>query len=417
MPKVFAKNFVLSVLSRLACKRLSPQTEIIGITGSVGKTTAKEAAAKILAQRFAVKASEKSFNSEFGLPLTLLEEKSGYSSALSWLGILLRSFLKSFTKLKADELILEMGVDAPGDMQKLLKIVQPKIGAVLAIKPVHLAEGQFKSLEEIATEKGQLIKSLSEEGTAILNADDPLVAQMETSAKKITFGSRNPADLEAKSILESLQGLSAEISWKNQMAKLALPILGKHNLTPILAAIAIGLTCGIELQDCLTALADFHLPPGRLSLLEGINNSKIIDGSYNANPASSLAALETLQSLETSGRKIVVLGQMNELGSDSTKLHLEIAKQLPEIADEIIGVFGDAIHFTKFAGDKNLPTHFFETAEEAGDYLKPKLKANDLVLVKGSQNNVRLEKCVKKILANPERDSSLLCRQGKEWGA
>lgn len=399
----------------MAKKRISKKTEIIGITGSVGKTTTKEAAIKILSTKFKTHANKKSFNSEFGVPLTLLQENSGHSSPGAWLKILVKSFSKAFSKLHFEKIILELGVDSPGDMSKLLELVQPKIGVVLAIKPVHLAEGQFKSVRDIAKEKGLLINKLPPKGVAILNADDPFVAEMKTTAKKITFGIKNSADLQARNITETIDGLTAQISWQNQNEKLVAPILGKHNLTSLLAAIAIGLVSGIELKECVKALASFRLPPGRLNLLEGINGSKIIDGSYNANPASVSAALETLKNLETSGKKIAVLGQMNELGTESKHLHNKVAEIAANAADEVIGVFGDAVIFTKKAQKVNKPAKFFETAEEASKYLKNNIQTNDLVLIKGSQNNVRLEKCVKKILLNPTKDSYLLCRQEKEW--
>jgi UDP-N-acetylmuramyl pentapeptide synthase len=412
--KTFLRNLVLHLLTSLAKRRISPATQIIGITGSVGKTTAKEALAKILSSKLKVHANKKSFNSEFGIPLTILEEESGFSSALKWLGILTRGFVRSFRKLEVDFLILEMGVDKPGDMRDLLKILQPTIGVMLAVKPVHMAAGQFEDLETIAKEKGLLIENLPSSGVAILNQDDALVAKIQTPAKKIFFGIEKGGEVEASDVGENLDGICAVIHHQEAAATLSSPILGKHNLTPLLAAITVGIQVGISLEECVKTLRDFHLPPGRLNLLAGIKNTKIIDGSYNSNPGSCAAALKTLARLETPGRKIALLGQMNELGEASEKLHREIGKAAAEIADEVIGVFGDAKYFVAEAEKQNVVGKFFETAEAASNYLLKNLQAKDLILVKGSQNKVRLEKVVAKFLANPE-DCSLLCRQETYW--
>jgi UDP-N-acetylmuramyl pentapeptide synthase len=412
--KNLARQLVLGLLSYLARRRLPRNAEIIGITGSVGKTTTKEAAVKILGSHYRILANQKSFNSEFGVPLTLLSEESGYSSPLAWLGILARAVGKSCTKIPAEKIVLELGVDAPGDMSKLLEIVQPQIGVFLAVAPVHLAAGQFESIEAIAAEKGKLIASLPESGTAIWNADDPLVAKVSSAARKISFGIENPADLQATAIQENLAGLSAQLTFQDKTAELKIPILGKHNLYPLLAATAIGLASGLSLQECVAALADFHLPPGRGNLLRGINGSQIIDASYNSNPASLAATLASLKSLPVAGRRIALLGQMNELGAESPKLHRELGARAAEYADEVIGVFGDARLFVEAATVAGKLGKFFATATEAGAYLKEQLKPGDLVLAKGSQNNVRVEQAVAELLADPA-DKKLLPRQEKFW--
>ncbi len=380
----------------------------------MGKTTAKEATSKILQNRFKTLASAKSLNSEFGVALTLLEEESGFSNPLKWLAILFRAEWRSFTKIEAKKIILELGVDAPGDFRKLLKMVKPQIGVFLNVAPVHLAHGQFRNVEEIAREKSLLIENLPKSGMAILNADDEFTRTVKTKAKKIFFGFSAKADLRATEIRESIKGISAKITWRKETIRLQIPILGRANLYSLLSAIAVGIASGVGLKKSAAALADFHLPPGRLNLFEGIRGSKIIDGSYNSNPTSLGAALETLGKLKTSGRKIVVLGQMNELGENSKKLHHELGKKAAKVADEVIGVFGDAKIFTTEAKRAKKKIKFFAKAGATGEWLKKELKKNDLVLMKGSQNNVRLERAIAKVLANPE-DKKLLCRQEKAW--
>jgi len=410
--KKFLRNFVLRFLISHAQRRISEKNQIIGITGSVGKTTTKEAAAKILRTCFETLASGKSMNSEFGITLTLLEEESGFSNPFKWMLILLRAKWKSFSKIEAEKIVLEFGIDQPGDLARLLEIAKPKIGVFLNAKPVHLAI--FRNIAEIAREKSLLIEQLPKNGVAILNADDEFSRGVKTVARKIFFGEAKNADLRVVEIRENTDGIRAKILWKNEKVNFEAPILGRQNLPSILAGIAVGLAVGVDLKKAVEILKNFHLPSGRLNLLAGMNDSKIIDGSYNSNPASTTAALETFRNLKTGGKKIAVLGQMNELGETSEKYHREVGVRAAEIADEVVAVFGDARFFAAAAREANKPTQFFEKAETAGEWLKTRVKKNDLILVKGSQNCVRLERVVEKILANP-KDQKFLCRQEKAW--
>jgi UDP-N-acetylmuramoyl-tripeptide--D-alanyl-D-alanine ligase len=411
--KKLLRRLILEYLTTLAKKRIASDSQIVGITGSVGKTTCKEAAEQILASKFKILANKKSMNSEFGIPLTLLESESGFSNPLAWLWILVKSEFKSGSKLEAQKIILELGVDKPRDMGALLGVVKPNVGVFLNAKEAHLGEKQFRSVEEVAREKLKLIEKLPKDGVAILGYDDAFAKEVKTKAKKITFGKNPRAKLRMERIRESLEGVEALLTYGSEKANLKLKILGKHNLYPILGGIAIGLASGINLKNCVEALENFTLPPGRLNLLEGVNHAKIIDGSYNSNPASLEAALETLANLEAK-RKIVVAGQMNELGEASERLHCEAAQQITKVANLVIGVFGDAKHFVSFAEAKKIPSRFFENANECGEWLRNEIRTGDLILVKGSQNKVRLEKCVEKLLANSQ-DREKLCRRGKYW--
>ncbi len=409
--KKFSRELVLKILNALARRRIPTSATIVGITGSVGKTTAKDAAAQILAARFKILANAKSLNSEFGVPLTLLGEKSGFANPLTWAGILGRAFLKSFTKISADKIVLELGVDKPNDFGKFFAVIEPQIGVFLNVAPVHLAPGQFANLTEIAREKRQLIENLPKNGIAILNVDDKFARVTKTKARKIFFGLSAKADLRASSVRESCTGLSAKITWQKETAMLKAPIIGQQNLPSLLAALAVGLASGISLKTGVAALKNFHLAPGRFNLLAGIHGAKIIDGTYNSNPQSLAAGLATFAKLKAK-RKIFVGGQMNELGENSAKLHRAVAAKIK--ADLVIGVFGDAKFFVEAARKRKIPTKFFATAEAAGIFLRQELRAGDLVFLKGSQNKVRLEKTVAAILANTT-DRKSLCRQEHAW--
>lgn len=412
------KALFVQALIFLAKKRLPKNIPIAGITGSVGKTTAKDALAHILKMNGKqILASKKSMNSDTGLPLTLLELESP-ADRLGWLVVLVKAFWQSKTPIRAEQIVLEYGVDAPGDMARLLGVTPAQLGIFTATAASHMADGQFESAEQIAAEEGGLIRALPGEeagGIAVLNADDPAVLATPTAARRVTFGLVEPADVVASEITEDLNGLAAAVTAGQTTARLRLPFIGRQNLYPILAAIAAARELGVPLAACVRALADFRLPAGRGNFFQGLGGSRLIDSTYNSSPAATLASLDSLAELAVPGRKIAVLGQMNELGSGSGKWHERIGRRAGEVADEVIAVFGDAGLIAAEAAKLGKSTKFFETAEQAAEYLIGKLQPGDLVLLKGSQNKVRLEKAVARLLADPARDRKFLCRQEPFW--
>lgn len=390
--------------------------QIIGVTGSVGKTSTKEAICKILNSKFDVYSSKKSFNTEIGLSLAVLqEEESGFVSFVAWLRILKRVLFDKKRIYK--KIVLEMGADKPGDLKRLIKIAPPKIGVVTAVRPVHLAPGQFKSLEAIAAEKGVLIGSLPKEGMAILNNDDEWVRAMPTIAGRFTYGVKNESMLMAREIRAGAKDLQFMAHFKGESYEFGVPVLGEFQVYVLLPAIAVGLQLGMKLSECAAALADYHLPPGRMNPIAGINRSQIIDSSYNASPATVATALELLGELKAT-RKIAALGSMNELGELTHSAHIEIGKKAARVAQMMIAVGQEASTIGRGAleaGMKEEQIHTFFDSEEAGEFLKGQLKQGDLVLVKGSQNRVRMERLVKIIMKEPQKAAQLLCRQGEAW--
>lgn len=407
--KKFLRRLVTSFLARCASSRLrNSRAQIIGITGSVGKTTTKDALAFILSSKFRVLANRKSFNSEIGLPLTLLEENTA-TQITDWFGIVYRAFFKRKLPLDADYVILEMGTDAPGDMDYLLSIVQPSIGIFIRVAPVHLARGQFDSLDAIATEKAKLIKHLPANGLAVLNHADERVWQFatETNAQVVSFGTGG--EYAPEQITTTNQGLAFQL--QNQNFQTA--VVGRHHAELFSAVSAVAVKLGFTLAEISALFQNFHLEPGRLSVIPGIFGSTILDGSYNSNPTSARAALEALA--EFKGRKIAVLGQMNELGTQSERYHRELGTELTGKVDFLVGVFGDARWICEEFDNSGKNMRFFETSIVAGEFLQDFLQKGDVVLFKGSQNNVRLEKAVAMVMQNPAQAKTLLCRQGAEW--
>ncbi|QQR83317.1 UDP-N-acetylmuramoyl-tripeptide--D-alanyl-D-alanine ligase [Candidatus Peregrinibacteria bacterium] len=415
--KSLFKTIITRLLIHKAKRYLKKHhTQIIAITGSVGKTSTKHAVYHLLKKRSSVYASAKGFNTEIGLSLAILQqERSGFSSLSAWGAILWDVLFKA--KPGYEKMVVEMGADQPGDIQKLIRIAPPDIAIVTNVNPVHLAEGQFASIDDIQKEKGQLIQGLSEEKWAIVNADDPRVMAMPTQAKRFTYGKSDAADLRAHSIQVSPTDLRFMVNYKNGSAPFVVPVLGDFQINVLLPAIAVGLNAGLTLEECASALEDFTLPPGRMNPIEGIENTNIIDGSYNASPTNMRAALELIDTLKAP-RKIAVLGTMNELGEETKTAHHDIGEQAAHVANLLIFLAPEAAAFKQGAlkgGAKEKDIYTFLDAAEATDFIRGQLQANDLVLVKGSQNRVRLERLVKVIMRHPERASQLLCRQEKEW--
>lgn len=424
--KKTSKSAVLWYLEKLAKHRLSKlKPEIIGVTGSVGKTSTKDAIYHVLARRQQVLRNQKSYNTEFGLLLAILEQESGFSSPLKWFDTLWKAFkVGIFSKAPYGKMVLEMGVDKPGDMDFLLKFVKPNIGVMTAIKPVHLAEGQFKNLEEILNEKAKMVRQMGKDEWAILNADDHYLQILATQldANVITFGMSEKADIRAMNVKSSEEGLSFDLAFDNKTISVNLPqLIGKHHVYVVLPAIAIGFLNQFKWETIKAGLEDFQLPPGRMNLISGIEKSVIIDSSYNASPSTMAVALEVLSEMKPKGigRRIAVLGNMNELGDLVDSEHRKVGRDVAKVADILVTVGDDAKLYAEEAlkadFDKNHVWSFLD-AKDAGEFLKEKIKHGDVILVKGSQNKVRLEKCIKEIMAEPERARDLLVRQEDSWG-
>jgi len=415
--KKLIKSIVESILASRARYFLkSNEIQVIGVTGSVGKTSTKEAIYTVLKSKFEVQRSQKSFNTPLGMSLAILGEKeSGFSSPKAWFGILKRS--RKLTQKAPEKMVLEMGADGPGDIKKLIDIAPPHISVVTAVQPVHMNEGQFASLEAIAHEKATLVRHLSSEDIAILNGDDPLVAAMETAATRITYGKSERCDLQAVNVEATSSGLNFEVFYKGESAMCQVPLIGAFQIYVCLPAIAVGLSLGMPLSLCSKSLSDFKLPPSRLNPVDGKNQTHILDGSYNASLTTVKTALEVLGALEAP-RKIAALGTMNELGEQSYEAHIAVGQLAAEVAEFLITVGPEAQTLKKGAMSAGMPESgiytFFES-EKAGEFLKDQLIPGDLILVKGSQNQVRMERLVKLIMDKPSQASELLCRQEEVW--
>lgn len=413
---------MLRWMAIVVLKKYNPR--IVGITGSVGKTSAKEAIYLVLSSKFRTRKNIKNYNNEIGIPLTIIGAESGNKSLWKWLKVFFKWLgIIIFPVEYPEILVLEMGVDKPGDMRYLLSFIPVKVGVVTSISPVHLE--YFKSIDHIAKEKGKIVETLAEDGFAVLNVDDSRVLEMKnrTNARIITYGFSDKSEVKASDAVcmsekNRLEGISFKLNYEGKSIPVRLrKILAIHQIQAALAAISAGIAFKINLVDITASLEYFVSPCGRMNLIVGINNSFIIDDTYNASPASVIAALNALESLEAS-RKIAVLGDMLELGAEEEKGHKEVARKIFEMNANLFFAVGDRMKIAvkelerlNYPGEK---IFWFDNPNEAGRVLLDKINNGDLILVKGSQG-MRMEKIVEKIMTDPAKARNLLCRQSEEW--
>ncbi len=418
----------LKILARLILKKYKPV--IVGITGSIGKTSTKEAIYHVLSAKLPVRMTFKNYNNEIGLPLTIIGAPSAGRSLSRWLSVFCRALAillwrdKDYPRV----LVLEMGVDRPGDMGYLLSIAPANIGVMTGVSYSHLE--YFGSLNNIKKEKQVLIERLSSQGLAVLNADNAAALEMAglSRARTLTYGLKPGANLQAQDLSFNytkgdyeLSGLSFKLNYNGSIVPVQMSeVMSETAVYAALAAAAVATNFRFNLVEIAQRLSDFSLPPGRMNLLPGIKHSFIIDDSYNSSPEAVLAALKVLSEakLDAGADKYAVLGDMLEIGHYSEEGHRLVGARLAELGGLQLAAVGerarDIVRGAKEAGLDDGQIFYFERAEEAGRFLQNRIKAGDLVLVKGSQG-VRLEKAVKELMAEPDRASELLVRQGPEW--
>lgn len=401
---------------------------VIGITGSIGKTSAKEAIYAVLNTKFNVRENKKNYNNEIGVPLTVIDAESGGNSILGWMKVFRKAIKLIYGENKnyPEILIMEMGADKPGDIEYLVNIAPCNIGVVTTIGPTHLQA--FGTVEKVAREKQKIVSHLNKDGVAILNYDDLLVRKMaeKTKAKVVFFGYSEKADIHSVDLANhgvtmDLQGIKFKISDGRSSVPVFLPgVVGIHQINSALIAAAVGNSLGMNLIDVSIGLKNYRAPKGRMNLIEGIENSLMIDDTYNSSPKAAAAALETLAKLNISDarRKVAILGDMLELGTFSEQAHYELGKSVADLKIDFLICAGNMRHKivqgameNGFSGDNIVE---FRDSVEAGQTVRNLIKSNELILVKGSQG-ARMELIVKALMRNPEDAKKLLVRQTGEW--
>jgi UDP-N-acetylmuramoyl-tripeptide--D-alanyl-D-alanine ligase len=390
--------------------------KVIAVTGSVGKTSTKLAIAQVLKQKYKVLAHPGNFNSEIGLPLAIfeLDVPETLTNPVDWARVLHKIDQRLQQPFGYEVLVLEMGADQPGEIKKFMKYIKPDIGIVTAIAPAHL-EG-FGSIEAVAEEK----MSLAQNSRAVLlNAEDERVM---LEAKRLsqpvqTYGV-DAGGVRWEGVTRSAKlGLNGRLQLHNGDITVKTQLLGKHSLSALAAAGAVGEEMGLEPEEIRAGLEAVRPVAGRMQVLAGADGSTVIDDTYNASPRSVMAALETLAELP--GRRVAVLGSMNELGSSSAREHRAVGKRVAEAKIDLLVTIGEEANKYLVAGAVEAgmaenAIHAFESPYAAGEFVRTLLKSGDVVLAKGSEGGIFLEEAVAMILARPS-DQSRLVRQSLEW--
>lgn len=425
--KNFLKSVVVKILTfeaQLLLRRTKPK--IIAITGSVGKTSTKDAIYQAIRGHVSARKSEKSYNSELGVPLTVLGLENAWHNPLLWIKNIIDGFLHAVLPFKYPSvLVLEMGVDRPGDMKDLTSWIKPDIVVLTRLPDIPVHVEHFNSPEAIAEEKLVLARALKDDGVLIYNQDDErsVKAAAEIRQKSITFGRYAPADFYASSDNIVYQdgtpiGMSFQIESKNDKGEfLVSGALGVPYAYNFAAAGAVAAQFNISLQTTADALSKQATAPGRMRLIDGIKDTIIIDDTYNSSPIAVIQALSTLGELRGVHRKIAVLGDMLELGRYSVEAHKEVGKQAAETSDILIavGVRSRGIALGAIEAGMNPEKIIqFEESTKAGRTLQNILEPGDAILVKGSQG-MRMERVVADIMREPDRAENLLVRQSDIW--
>lgn len=362
----------LSALQQIArFWRRKLDLRVIGITGSVGKSTTKEVIAEVLDQRYRTLKSPGNLNNEIGLPLTILRLGHGYERA-----------------------VLEMGFYVPGEIAFLCDIAQPEIGVVTNIGTVHAERAG--SQEAIFRGKSELVKALPAEGVAVLNFDDPWVRKMaELTIASVCFYGLDPvADLWADEVEGlGLEGIRFRLHYQHEILHVHVPMIGQHSVHTALRAAAVGLADGLTWQEILDGLRQGHTQL-RLTAVRTEGGALLLDDTYNASPESMLAALNLLSELD--GNKVAVLGDMLELGQYEKQGHEMVGMRAAKVADTLVtvGTRGHMIaNAARRAGLGTKKIAEFENFDEVISHLRKFLTKDDVVLVKGS-HGIRMDQIV-----------------------
>ncbi|MFA7253289.1 MAG: UDP-N-acetylmuramoyl-tripeptide--D-alanyl-D-alanine ligase [Patescibacteria group bacterium] len=412
MKKIVLK-FIYFVLANYARKVIREHNPfVIAITGSAGKTTTKEAIAKVLEAKYGdeVRKTAGNLNAEIGIPLTILGYKR-VPGKLSWLVFLISAYFKTRPKSYPKFLVLEMGVEHKGDIEYFGSIVRPDIGVITGIAPVHLVN--FKDFEALKAEKIALAKILKKDGRLIINADDAALAKLAfDNTISIGIQSKN-ADYQAKDISVSPLGTTYRIETVGQKIAVRSKLIGEQFIYAQLFGFAAGKIFDIQSLKIKNALESLVPLQGRMNLIEGKNQTLILDDTYNANPASVHAALTALNNFERSGRKVLIMGNMNELGSKEKEAHDEVAEIAMGICD--LALFAGPNAGRMAAKFKGKNAFAFQDRGALIKSLDHYIRKGDIILIKASQNNNYFEEVTKVLMKEPKAADDLLVRQSRSW--
>lgn len=414
---------ILNILAARIVEKYKPV--VIGVTGSAGKSTTCKLIGEVLGSRYAVRLNDNERPAEVSIPLAIIGAEVEKRTIANWARVFLRALglLLAKNSFYPDILVLEMGVDRPDDMKKMLKTVKPDIAVFSSLGEFPAHTKYFKSGKHIAREKALLVRALGKNGLAVLNGDDEFTKSLLTGvrAQTLTFGFGKEAAVRGEEIF------LAETKWRTKNGKIGMSFkitsggttvpfrfsyaLGRGQIYAALAAAGVGLHLGMNLVEISEALAGYCPLPGRMNLIKGMNKSLLIDDTYNANPGSTLAALETVGKLEAK-RKIAVLGDMLELGNYSKEGHRRVGENVPRSVD-LLYCYGKTAKFicdfAKEKGMKEKNVRHFEKKQDLIKELRSTVEEGDVLLVKGSRR-MKMEEVVRELMLEPDKADELLVK-------
>jgi UDP-N-acetylmuramoyl-tripeptide--D-alanyl-D-alanine ligase len=425
--KDLIRRFIVSLITVEARAILAKyKPKIILVTGSVGKTSTKDAIYAALSKRFFVRRSEKSFNSDIGVPLTILGVPNGWSNPLRWMRNLIDGALLLLLRAPYPEwLILEVGADRPGDISKSLAWLAPELVVATRFPDIPVHVEFYSTPGEVVKEELSPVALIQSGGALIANGDDEnaLGIALPGGVVRMTYGFENGAEVRASGLRASSAdrmptGIAFDVSYKGSKVHVVVPgVAGKGHAYAALAGIAVALRLGMGLAEAAKAVSAYEAPPGRMRLIAGFNGSTLIDDTYNASPVATEEALGTLCNIPRRGRRIAVLADMLELGMFSVGEHKRIGGVASKSVDLLVtvGVRGRGIaEGAREAGMPEDAIHECERGADAASYLVSLVQPGDVVLLKGSQS-MRMERVTKSLMARAETAPQMLARQDAEW--
>ncbi len=415
------RHIIEPVLAFFARKIVAKyQPKIVGITGSVGKTSTRAAVFAVVSGRFSAYTPPKNLNDKIGLPLGIIGMDSPGKSFVGWVKVIVRAISLLVFKQKYPEvLVLEYGIDRVGEMQQLLAIATPHVSVLTSIGFSHYEF--FNDIETVAREKGYILQALQTGGIAVLNGDDSRVLAQASGLNSavVTYGHGT----QTVSLIEKVEAFTdtpvtnVQIRTSYFSVSAQLFALGAPHVSAALAAVAVAEALGVEESAIVRGLSAYRPVPGRLNVIGGLRRSWIIDDTYNASPDSMREALALLSRFPGS-HKIAVLGDMLELGSVSDAEHVAIGTQVATVGvNHLVTVGPSGKIIAEAALAAGLPEErviSFDTSAQATVTVQELMREGSVVLVKGSQG-VRMERVTKEIMAEPMRAADVLCRQYGKW--
>jgi UDP-N-acetylmuramoyl-tripeptide--D-alanyl-D-alanine ligase len=414
----------LTLEARAVIRKYRPKIALV--TGSVGKTSTKDAVYAALASAHFVRKSEKSFNSDIGVPLTILGLPNGWSDPVVWVKNLFEGLMLLFIKAPYPEwLVLEIGADRPGDITESLAWLSPAIVVTTRFPDIPVHVEFYENPDEVVKEELAPVSWLKEGGVLVVSHDDARTRglMVPEGVRRISYGFETGADIKGSRYHVNVKakmptGISFDVIHDSGREHVSLPgVIGRTHALPVLGGIAVALAIGVPLQDALSGFRNHEPPAGRMRLISGESGTVIIDDSYNSSPVAAVEALAALADCPRTGRRIAVLGDMLELGMYSVPEHKRIGECISSSADLLITVGVRSRDIAKVARESGKQAEHITECDQATDaaaIVSKILKEGDVILVKGSQS-MRMERVVKTLMKESRRAKELLVRQEDNW--